>query len=177
MTVFVICLLTPWQTAIRKKEISLGAGKNFESQTFFFFLPHPPPQAWEPQIMKRIKSLSLSQNKHKLFWHLINRRRGIVFKLRQVWLLQCWRILLFCWGSVFAFLSYIVTHLSLERGWLERWPTVITQMLPTVGCVADRSSPAWAKLLLKASLFGKQEGECTYVDIFFSPLLELHADC
>lgn len=109
MTVFVICLLTPWQTAIRKKENSLRAGtrKKWESDS--------PPQAWDPQIMKGIKFLSLSQYKHKLFWHLINRQRSIVFRARQVCLVHFWWLLLFCWGSVFAFLSYIVTHLSRER--------------------------------------------------------------
>lgn len=65
--------------------------------------------------MKGIKFLSLSQYKHKLFWHLINRQRGIVFRARQVCLVHYWWLLLFCWGSVFAFLSYIVTHLSRER--------------------------------------------------------------
>lgn len=65
--------------------------------------------------MKGIKFLSLSHYKHKLFWHLINRQRGIVFRARQVCLVHYWWLLLFCWGSVFAFLSYIVTHLSCER--------------------------------------------------------------
>lgn len=66
------------------------------SQTF---LPTPPPPPSSPQSlrcpptplpkMKRIKLLSLSPNKHKLFWHLINRQCGIVLKARQVCLPHC----------------------------------------------------------------------------------------
>lgn len=84
--------------------------------------------------MKRIKLLSLSPNKHKLFWHLINRQCGIVLKARQVCLPQWWWIPLFCMESLLAFLSYVVTHLSPERERFERWPKVITQTRPWCCC-------------------------------------------
>lgn len=87
-----------------------------------------------PQKMKRIKLLSLSPHKHKLFWHLINRQCGIVLKARQVCLPRWWWIPLFCMESLLAFLSYVVTHLSPERERFERWPKVITQTLPWCCC-------------------------------------------
>lgn len=168
MTVFVICLLTPWQTAIRKKENSLQAGKKkirkkIESQTFF---SPPLSQAWDPQIMKGIKLLSLSQNKHKLFWHLINRQRGIVFRARQVCLVHCWCLLLFCWGSVFAFLSYIVTHLSPERR--AAWKMANSNYTDAswsclVFCFVSVSS----QTVNSQPYFTRRRVEWTYVDLFF----------
>lgn len=167
MTVFVICLLTPWQTAIRKKENSLQAGKKkirkkIESQTFF---SPPLSQAWDPQIMKGIKLLSLSQNKHKLFWHLINRQRGIVFRARQVCLVHCWCLLLFCWGSVFAFLSYIVTHLSPERR--AAWKMANSNYTDAswsclVFCFVSVSS----QTVNSQPYFTRRRVEWTYVDLF-----------
>lgn len=95
----------------------------------------PFPNAWDPlPKMKRIKLLSLSLNKHKLFWHLINRQCGIVLKARQVCLPQWWWIPLFCMESLLAFLSYVLTHLSPEREKFERWPKVITHTLPWCCC-------------------------------------------
>lgn len=134
MTVFVICLLTLEQTAIKKKEKSVSAT---ERRNLWVRLS-PPPFSPKLEIplhkMKRIKLLSLSPNKHKLFWHLINRQCGIVLKGRQVCLPHWWWIPLFGMESLLAFLSHVVTHLSPERGRFERWPKVITQTLPWCCC-------------------------------------------
>ncbi|MEQ2243818.1 hypothetical protein ILYODFUR_010748 [Ilyodon furcidens] len=81
------------QTAIMNKERThcapprVGRKENV-SQTFSSYsllslkLEIPLPK------MKRIKLLSVSQHKHKLFWQLINRQCGIVLKARQVCLPQ-----------------------------------------------------------------------------------------
>lgn len=99
----------------KERELSVHhRGKKYVSQTFPSSLLSPKLEIPLPK-MKRIKLLSLSPHKHKLFWHLINRQCGIVLKARQVCLPQWWWIPLFCMESLLAFLSYVVTHLSPER--------------------------------------------------------------
>lgn len=166
MTVFVICLLTSQQTAIRKKETSLCTSqrRKYVSQTspLLSLLPKASaPTFPKKKKWKRIKLLSLSPNKHKLFWHLINRQYSIVLRARQVCLPHSWWIPLFCMESLLAFLSNVVTHLSLScEGKLWKMAksnyTEPSPLLPPR--VFSHSSPlkAGGKNLLSAAIFHRQ---------------------
>lgn len=144
-----LCYLSPDFTADsyqEERDLTVHQPKEEICESDF---PPPPSSLSSPKLLlppfqkkkkwKRIKLLSLSPNKHKLFWHLINRQYSIVPRARQVCLPHSWWIPLFCMESLLAFLSNVVTHLSPVRGRFERWPKVITQSRPR--CCRHAFSP------------------------------------